>query len=370
MVSVTRAQIAHLYCVDDIQAASLPGTRLEQVLERIQLGQPITRLGLEYLKNQGFDALFRFTTDSLGYEAFLEIATVERTHRIEAAAAAKVAHEVEEKFREAELLAASEAAKKIREAQLQAEAEAWFVADKVRRLALASDPKYIAKINNQNLRRRFDIDSYIKQEHFQQLMHILKHLDKGLRLSPEDLVWLSTEGEAYFSEKLRAAYHEREANFFSTEFKNTNNPWMAVNASSHLRKCERPKEADALLSRISVDQQTSKKLKAALCTTRGGANRDLKQWDFAVELGEKAHLIKPDDYRPCTLLGAIYMETGDYSLGQEWYQKAKERGAPEDAIDRDLRMIFFKADREKQGEMSAFLQRLDRVRYAWARPRK
>ena len=45
--------------------------------------------------------------------------------------------------------------------------------------------------------------------------------------------------------------------------------------------------------------------------------RDLEHWDEALCLGEKAHALKADNYRPCTLLGAIHMETGNYSLGQE-----------------------------------------------------
>jgi hypothetical protein len=86
-----------------------------------------------------------------------------------------------------------------------------------------------------------------------------------------------------------------------------------------------------------------------------------------LQLGEQAHAFRPDDYRPCTLLGAIHMETGNYPLGREWYEKAVERGATEDAVDQDLRHIYFRAERNKQMELRAFLLSEDPVRYAWVK---
>lgn len=93
--------------------------------------------------------------------------------------------------------------------------------------------------------------------------------------------------------------------------------------------------------------------------------RDLQRWEEALRLGEKAHALEAGDYRPCTLLGAIHMETGNYSLGQEWYAKAVERGATVDSVDQDLRNIFNRADQAKKAEMREFLLREDAVRYAW-----
>ena len=93
--------------------------------------------------------------------------------------------------------------------------------------------------------------------------------------------------------------------------------------------------------------------------------RDLNRWDEALNLGEKAHTLRANDYRPCTLLGAIHMETGNYGLGQEWYATAVERGATVDSVDQDLRNIFYRADQAKQAEMREFLLRENADRYAW-----
>lgn len=182
-------------------------------------------------------------------------------------------------------------------------------------------------------------------------------------------MWLSSVGEDYFSDELRTAYHQLEAEFFASEFKKTRDPWMAVNASGHYRKCDRARDADALLGIIDVEHQRSPKIKSAICTTHGGVKRDLGHWAEALRLGEKAHALQAHDYRPCTLLGAIHMETGNYSIGQEWYAKAVERGATVDSVDQDLHTIFFRADPTRQAEMREFLLIEDPVRYAWVTQR-
>ncbi len=341
---------ARHYCVDDLPEASITGARLQGILDCLRNGRPVTRLALIFLQKGGLEALYRLATGTLPHDSFREFALAEQATRIEAATADRAARVADERAREAALEART---KLVRE---QAEAD---------RLARERDPKYIAKVKNRQLRDRYGIDLFVEEACFGRLMSILKKADADQRLSEEDFVWLSTVGELYFSGELRAAYHRLEATFFASEFTRTRDPWMAVNASGHFRKCNRAQDADLLLGTIDVEQQKSPKLRSALCTTKGGAMRDLGHWDKALELGEKAHAFKADDYRPCTLLGAIHMETGNYDQGQEWYAKAVERGATVDSVDQDLRKVFFRADQAKQAEMREFLLREDRVRYAW-----
>lgn len=346
----TYIDTARHYCVDDLPEASIAGARLQGILDCLRNGRPVTRLAQGFLQKGGLQALYRLSTGSLSQDSFRELALAEQATRIEAATADKLAREAEERAREAALEART---KLVRE---QAEAD---------RLARERDPKYIAKIKNRQLRDRYGIDTFVEEHCFSRLMSILKKVDSDQRLSEEDFVWLSTLGEIYFSDELRAAYHRLEAAFFASEFTRTRDPWMAVNASGHFRKCNLAQDADLLLGTIDVEQQKSPKLRSALCTTRGGAMRDLGHWDKAMQLGEQAHAFKTDDYRPCTLLGAIHMETGNYGLGQEWYAKAVERGATVDSVDQDLRKVYFRADQARQAEMREFLLRQDRVRYAW-----
>jgi len=342
------------YCVDDLHGASLPGARLQNILDCLRLGKPITPLSLAFLKKQGLEALHRLANAQLSYDSFRVIALAERAIRVETAMVAKLAKEAEEHALKAAVQ------EKMKLAVEQAEAA---------RRARESNPKYVAKIKQRELRDRYGIDGYVEQDCFSRLMDILKRVDQGQRLSEQDFAWLSSAGEDYFTIELRAAYHRLEADFFAGEFKKTHDPWAAVNASSHYRKCDCASAADSLLGTISIEQQKSLKLKSALCTTHGGVMRDLGRWNEAQRLGEQAHAFRPVDYRPCTLLGAVHMEMGNYDLGQEWYAKAVERGATIDSVDQDLRNIFFRADQAKQVEMREVLLRQDRIRYAWARPK-
>ena len=354
MVNTSVRDTSLHYCVDDLPGANITGARLQKILDCLQLGKPVTRLSLGFLQQQGLEALHRFAIGELTYDSFRELALAEQAIRVETATAARLAHDAEDHARDAAMQV------RLKLAREQAEAA---------RLAREKDPKYIAKIKNQKLRVKYGIDYFVKQHCFTRLMIILKKVDTEERLSQEDFVWLSSVGEDYLSDQLRTAYHRLEADFFASEFKKTRDPWMAVNASGHYRKCNRASDADSLLGNINVEQQKSPKLKSALCTTRGGVMRDLGRRDEALRLGEKAHALKVDDYRPCTLLGAIHMETGNYSVGQEWYAKAIERGATVDSVDQDLRNIFYRADNTKQGEMRAFLLSDDPVRYAWVTSR-
>lgn len=113
------------------------------------------------------------------------------------------------------------------------------------------------------------------------------------------------------------------------EFRKTRDLWMAVNASSHYRKCDCARDAESLLDTIKIGQQKPPKLESALCTTRGGVMRDLRRWDEALQLGQKAHALAPKDYRPCTLLGALHMEMGNYQLSARSGTPRQSNGAPQ-----------------------------------------
>ena len=222
--------------------------------------------------------------------------------------------------------------------------------------------------DTQQLLAHYGFDRFLAPRCRDRLVAILRTVDSGQRISEEDVVWLFSQGREYFSSALRDAYHRLEAGFFAGEFTKTRDPWMAVNASGHYRKCNRARDAESLLCTVNIEQQKSRRLQSALCTTYGGVMRDLGDWPEALNRGLEAHSLSPDDYRPCTLIGAIHMQTGNYSLGQEWDAAAVERGASIHSVDQDLRSIFFRADQATQAEMREFLLGEDPVRYAWAAP--
>ena len=214
-------------------------------------------------------------------------------------------------------------------------------------------------------RERYGIVVFIEQDHFPLLMNILRRLDDGNRLSDDDMLWLKADGQDYYSEILQVAFHEREAEFYASEYRRTSDPWNAVNASGHFRKCEQPQKAHDLLTLIPSEQRHAPKLRSAIATTHGGVMRDLRRLDDALRLGNQAHELTPKDFRPCTLLGAVNFELGHYDIGRDWYAKAIERGATERSVDYDLRGILLRADPAKREEIKAFLLREDPLRYRW-----
>ncbi|MDX9697539.1 MAG: hypothetical protein RBT49_17235, partial [Bacteroidales bacterium] len=236
---------------------------------------------------------------------------------------------------------------------------------------LESDPVYIAKQKEQALLKKYEINEYISGALPIELSEILSKLDREIRLSQDEAVWLNTLGKKFFSSKVRHKFHRLEANYYLQEYKkNAKNIWNAINASSQLRKCQASLEAEELLESITVSDKKDKKLLSAYFTTLGGVRRDLRKVNVAIDNASKAHNLIPDNYRPCTLLGAIYMETYQYTLGHEWYEKASERGATNQSINADLKSIISKMDKAKRNEMIEHLLKLDHQAYSWLKSLK
>lgn len=341
---------AHRYFVDDRPDSSIVGTRLGNILGSLQQGRQLSTLALNYLQQQELAALQQFARGEVTYEAFCKIATAERDTRLRAG-------EIERLAREAARLV-DDASYKAREAARAAEFEA-------ARRARESDPKHIAKLESQRLRTRYGLDRFIEPPLFPRLMNILRRVDDGNRLDNRDVLWLMTEGRDCYSQILQRVFHEREADFFAAEYIRTSDPWNAVNASGHYRKCDQARKAHDLLTAIPPDRHTAPKLKSAIRTTHGGVMRDLGRLPAAMELGTEAHALTPRDFRPCTLLGAIHIESGHLAVGWEWYRKAEERGASKRSIDQDLRRIFARSDNARRQEIRAFLLLEDAARYMW-----
>lgn len=236
---------------------------------------------------------------------------------------------------------------------------------------LESDPVYIAKQKEKALLKKYDINEYLSGALPTELSEILNKLENETRLSQDEAVWLNTIGKKFFSTKVRHKFHRLEANYYLQEYaKNTKNIWNAINASSQLRKCQESLEAEEFLEKISTNGIKDKKLLSAYFTTLGGVRRDLRKVKVAIDNASKAHNLTPDNYRPCTLLGAIYMETYQYTLGHEWYEKASERGATNQSINADLKSIISKMDKAKRNEMIEHLLKLDPHAYSWLKALK
>lgn len=265
-------------------------------------------------------------------------------------------------------------AEKFKEEQLKriAEQKRKELEEQERQKALEADPIYREKQRQKALLASYDINEQdLKSNIRHKLLVIINQLKKKKRLSQEDSIWLNSEGYHFFNSKIRHAFHRLEANFYLEQYqKDKNQVWHAINASSQLRKCKASLEAEDLLISIQLKGKKDSKLLSAYFTTLGGVRRDLHKTKIAIENASKAHHLTPKNYRPCTLLGAIYMETYQYTLGHEWYEKASVLGAPDQSIQADLKSIIMKLDKTKRSEMIDHLLKLDAKTYQWLKTLK
>lgn len=210
------------------------------------------------------------------------------------------------------------------------------------------------KRKRRSLRDSFGL-GYIEPRDFKRVMRILREVSSGRPINDKDLKWLGSNGIAYWSEKLCKTHHGLMAKSFSNEWEKTHNGWSAVNASSHWRKADEPLKA-LPITEGALRQSNSKKLRSALLTTRGGAFRDLCEHNQALRTAEEAHELAPGDFRPCTLLGALYVEVYDFAEGLRWYEKAEALGANRLEINKEIRSIVDAFPPEKHAEIVAFLK--------------
>ena len=308
------------------------------ILCELYQGRELSEAYINYLKVKGFPLLFELAIGQITYESYIS-----SIHAVEAAEIAR--------------LERAEAAEKTRIARLEAR-RLQREAEEAARIALEQNPAYI-------LRKKYGIVDNSEQPSVLQLMDVLQNVEAGNRIAERDYVWLNTDGKRYFTRELRAAYHLREAKFYASEYDRTRGPWNAINASGHYRKCKQPESATDLLKSIPAKSLKPPKIRSAMLTTLGGALRDLKQHGEALRLGEQAHKLQPKNFRPCTLLGAVNIELGNFSEGHEWYAKAEELGASKQSIDTELKGIFRRAGKTLRETMRTSLLAIDPVRYHW-----
>lgn len=231
-----------------------------------------------------------------------------------------------------------------------------------------SDPRWQREWEHKRLRIRFGI-KHIERRHYGRVMALLAQLDAGKRLRTVDLVWFQTDGRTYWFNGPRRVWNRIEAEFFAEEWKHSCDPHAAARASGHWRKAGKPDDALEITAAALAKCGDDPKVRSALYTTRGGAMRDLNRLNDALALGQNAHALTPENYRPCTLLGAVKIEQRYFDEGLAWYKKAEELGAPDKVVDRDLQSVLQGLPQPDQQRLCQFLLSRDPVRYAWVKPR-
>lgn len=349
------------FSVDDVSGAAIVGSLLNTILESFASGRPISQARISFLRDKRADAFADLIENSISETEFVARSAREKALRIELARQQSEAAEATRRV-EAERAAEARRIEAERQEAIRLSIESEREAERIRREA---SPEFKLRRMNQELLRKYEIVERVGAPTFKRLMQVLKTLEAGARLIAEDVVWLYAvihEHKFHFHRVLHV-HHRREADTCIAEFKREADPWQAINASKHLRKCDASSEAIDLLKAVPETRLKQPKIKSAKLTTQGGALRDVGRLEEAQRMGEEAHDLLPTDFRPCTLLGAIHIQQGNYGQGHEWYRKAEERGAKSDSIESEIRALIRNMSWEKQRSAREELRRIDPDRY-------
>ncbi len=184
--------------------------------------------------------------------------------------------------------------------------------------------------------------------------YILTTLTKGM-ITDADYLWLKQKG--FENDQVNIMYYLHRAENSNRLWHTTNKPWNLVNALADYRKADKAKTALAIVEKHLPFKfaNGNNKLKSALLTTAAGVKRDLNMLEQAIGLGIQAHELTLQDYRPCTLIGACKMLSGDISQGHEWYQKAIDRGFESDSYEQEIRSIYMRAKANDRAKIKKLL---------------
>lgn len=338
------SRLATKYLVDDLPGARQVGSRLHGILTKFDAGAPVSELARAYLLANKLHCLHALIDGQIDFGTFKRNAVAERAHRMDMAEIAAMEAATAEERRKAELAAAS--------------------------ATIFADPSYKRRQEAKQLKRRFNL-GYIEPENYPRVMRLLQALAIGTRLKPEDVLWLQTRADDCWTDEVAAAWHLVEAEVLTAAWRETGDPWDAVNASSHWRKGGHPETAISLTEEtLAVQAKSGPKVRSALATTRGAALRAVGRQAEAKSQGEQAHALAPNDYRPCTLLGAIHMELGELMAGHMWFMKAEQRGADKALVDHDIKALLARMRAAERDRIRAFLLDQDPERFAWLRSKR
>lgn len=323
------------YFVDDLRGAHIPGSRIHAILERIASQNQLTKLQQDFLRQHGYEALLQLALGSVDIEAFRVRARAEQETRTRASAAL-------EQSEAADLRLRDEVTKR-KNAPLFAEQE--------------------RKAKLKGFRNRFG-QPFIEKQHYRKVMGILQSVDSGVPIGKADLLFFAGEGRDYWTPQLRQTHHKTLAEQAAVHWQETKDVWQAINSCGHWRKAEVP-ASGLRIAKEALEQKPGPKERSALLTTGGGALRDLRRHVEAVQFGSEAHFLTPEDFRPCTLLGAVHIEMGEIMIGAEWYEKAESRGAERETIDRELESILRASPQGQRVQIKKTLKGYDASRFNW-----
>jgi len=290
----------------------------------VQLDQPVASVGsgMTDIKKIGLRAF----NGQIITELSLPVGLLEKVNTFEKE---KIQRDLERQQREAE-----------RSRREQLEREQWEREEAERQEQLEREAN--ARNEFRLRKEKYQVTSFKETSPLSDLNKILIKLDDGNILSDYDEQWLKSNG--LFS--VIAIYYERIGNL--------------ATAGSNWRKVDNPHRALEITDSIVKPNHY-------VLTMRGGAFRDISDFDHAKECALSALQLAPDDFHPYNLLGAIYYQQGLPEEGNKYFEKANALGSKPHDEDTIIRSALKKAEKQAKKNVAKYLMAKDPVRYEWAK---
>ena len=190
------------------------------------------------------------------------------------------------------------------------------------------------------------------------LNYVFYALENGADIDDKSIKWL---GNHHLYDILCHVLHAK--------FIKNGNLWDLAKACSAFRKC---KNAGIVID-ITKDIIITKYINhldliefSAILTTRGGAFRDLREYDCSINCGLEA--IEYCDTRPYpfNLMGGICIDLGKYNEAYRYFEEASMRSSNTKHLDMQIKSEFNNAPYSKQESIANFLISKDPDRFSWA----
>jgi tetratricopeptide (TPR) repeat protein len=202
----------------------------------------------------------------------------------------------------------------------------------------------------QRLKKKYNVEFFNDPDNRSLLYSILFDFDHRIEISEVYIDWLK-----------RNNLHILLSEILYKKYMGSDDPWDLAKACSSFRKCGKPDRVIEITEGVNPPESKSS---GAILTTRGGAFRDLKNFNYASKCALEAIDKNPVSRHPYNLMGGICFDTGNFSEGLSFFLKAQDLGAKQYTIDREIKASFNKehVDRNKLADI---LYQYDPNRFNW-----
>jgi len=205
------------------------------------------------------------------------------------------------------------------------------------------------KAHFEKLKTKYQVAHRKETSPVSELYILLLKVDDKSELSEKEIFWFEKQNLFY----PLGCYFE----------KNDNNFWDLIKASKFFRRATNYNKALDVLNKIKPNGDYEK---SVFFTVHGALLRKLGNLDDAEDCAKNSIKIRPNDFHPHNLLGAIYYQSGKYELGDDQFKTAASLGSSPNEIENQIRDVVENNSPEMQLKIAQYLLNKDPERFKWA----